>query len=96
MTNNKENVSFDWSYYDWGAVSDELDQKGDLIDKGNELESISRDIFIDFVRHLHDDEPEMYHIMLKIFEADKRGDTEELDKWKKLWDSYVYGKRRKC
>ena len=85
---DKGDISFDWSEYDWAAVDNELEKKGASMTKGDELDSLPRDMFVEYIRYLHDEKPELYHIMLRMYEADRKGDIEELEKWKRLWDSY--------
>ncbi len=88
---DKGNISYDWSFYDWAAVGNELEEKGASMAEDDELDSLSRDMFVEYIRYLHDEKPELYHIMLKMYEAKMNGDTEELEKWKWGWDSYSQG-----
>ena len=88
---DKGNISYDWSFYDWAAVGNELEEKGASMAEDDELDSLSRDMFVEYIRYLHDEKPELYHIMLKMYEAKMNGDTEELEKWKRGWDSYSQG-----
>ena len=84
---DKDNT-FDWNCYDWNAVNDEL-QKKKLSTGNEELENLPRDMFVEYVRWLHDNKPELFYIMVKMHQADQEGAPhEELDKWKRLWDSY--------
>ena len=83
--------SIDWKHFDWSKVEGEIDLQ-EISDAYDELESLPGDMFVEYVRHLHDDEPKLYHIMLELYEADKKGDTEELKRWKRLWDSYGQGR----
>ena len=85
---DRSDDSFDWSDYDWIAVGNEIDEKKVLMTDGEELDSLPRDMFVEYIRYLHDEKPELYHIMLKMYEAKMNGDIEELEIWKKLWDSY--------
>lgn len=73
-------------------VGNEIDEKKATMTDGDELDSLSRDMFVEYVRYLHDEKPELYHIMLKMYEAKMNGDTEELEKWKRLWDSHGQGR----
>ena len=85
---DKGDISYDWSFYDWAAGGNELEKKGASMAEDDELDSLSRDMYVEYIRYLHDEKPELYHIMLKMYEAKMNGDTEELEIWKKLWDSY--------
>lgn len=85
---DRSDDSFDWSDYDWTAVSNEIDDKKASMAKCDELKSLPRNMFVEYIRYLHDEKPELYSIMLKMYEAKMNGDIEELEVWKKLWDSY--------
>lgn len=86
--NKGENI-FDWSCYDWDAVNTELQKRKQSTTGNEEHESLPRDMFVEYVRWLHDNKPELFYIMVMMHKADQeRAPQEELDKWKKLWDSY--------
>ena len=53
--------SIDWKHFDWSKVEGEIDEN-ELSEGSEELESLPRAMFVEYVRHLHDDEPELYHL----------------------------------
>ena len=86
-----ENIVLDWNCYDRDAVDNEIKNRKASNAKDTEFESLSRDMFVEYVRWLHDQKPELFYIMSKMYEADGNGNTEELEKWKRGWDSYSQG-----
>ena len=68
---DKSSDSFDWSGYDWTVVGNEIDDRKASMAKGDELKSLSRNMFVEYIRYLHDEKPELYSIMLRMYEANK-------------------------
>lgn len=83
----EKRTAIDWQHFDWSKVEREIDGK-ELSEKNDELENLPRDMFVEFIRHIHDDMPELYQIMLNMLEAKRNGDDDELDKWKQKWEAY--------
>ena len=91
MDREENRWTVDWRKFNWEAVDKELEDRNKSSEE--ELSSLTRDMFVEYIQWMHDTSPELLDIMVKMYRLQEQGaPKEEVDRWMNMWDELTGNK----
>ena len=88
MADKERKWSVDWQTFNWKEVDKEIEEKQPQ--SVEELTTLSRDMFIEYLQWLNETSPELLVIAGMMYRLQKeKAPKEELDRLRKLWNEFA-------
>lgn len=92
MDREENRWTVDWRKFNWKAVDKELEDRNKSSEE--ELSTLTRDMFVEYIQWMHDTSPELLDIMVKMYQLQEQGaPKEEVDRWMNMWDELTGNKQ---
>lgn len=92
MAYREKEWTVDWRKFNWKAVDKELEDRNKSSEE--ELSSITRDMFVEYIQWMHDTSLELLDIMVRMYWLQEQGaPKEEVDRWKDMWNGLTGNKQ---